>query len=66
MGCTSCGCPTPRRKCRTCSILDRAEEQAKRDAARDSDRPECPSCGGVTSGDEIVCADCRSTGGETA
>lgn len=64
MGCISCGCSTSRRKCRQCEILDRAEEQAKRDAVRDRDRPKCPSCGGVTSGSDVVCADCRPTGGD--
>lgn len=66
MGCLSCGCSTARRKCRNCELLDRAEAQARRDAERDQDQPECPSCGGVTSGADIVCADCRPTGGESA
>lgn len=65
MGCISCGCSTSRRKCRKCATLDRAEERTRRDAA-DRDWPECPSCGGRTSGSDVVCADCRSTGGDQA
>lgn len=66
MGCISCGCSTPRRQCRKCAILDRVEEQARRDASTDRDGPKCPSCGSRTSGSDVVCADCRSTGGEQA
>lgn len=66
MGCIKCGCSTPRRKCRECALLDRVEEQAKLDAERDREWSECPSCGGITSGDGVVCANCRSTGGESA
>lgn len=64
MGCIKCGCATSRRKCRKCAILDRAEEAARRDAEADRDQPTCPSCGGSTSGSDVVCADCRSSGGD--
>lgn len=66
MGCVNCGCPTPRRKCKECALLDRVEEQANRDAERDRDWPECPECGGITSGTDVVCANCRTVGGDEA
>ena len=28
-GCVNCGAPTPNRKCRECSLMDRAEEIAE-------------------------------------
>lgn len=28
MGCVTCGCPTPRRECKQCTIERRAEERA--------------------------------------
>lgn len=58
-GCVICGRPTPRRKCRTCEIEERAEERAEADRC---DHPECPSCGGATSAEGVVCYRCRRGG----
>ncbi|GAB3321367.1 hypothetical protein [Haloplanus salinarum] len=59
-GCVTCGRPTPRRKCRACEIDERAAERAKH---RDDDHPECPSCGGRTSGEGVKCYRCRRADG---
>lgn len=34
-GCVDCGAPTPNRKCRECSLMDRAEEMAELVQERD-------------------------------
>lgn len=53
-GCVKCGAPTPNRKCRECSRMDRAEEAARiaqegfeeddADLQADGGRPFCASC----------------------
>jgi hypothetical protein len=60
-GCVSCGARTPRRKCLECSRSDRLEERAR---SRE-ETPECPSCGGPTSGDGVECYRCRGDRVET-
>jgi len=39
-GCVNCGAPTPNRKCRECSLMDRAEEAARYENDRDEDGEE--------------------------
>ena len=56
-GCISCGAPTPRRKCKQCSLADHAEELVD-DV---DDYPECPECGGETSGEGVECYKCRKS-----
>ena len=60
--CVQCGRPTPRRTCRDCSRADRLEDAAD---YLDGDAYECPSCGGETSGEGVVCYRCRGDGLET-
>ncbi|WP_311174094.1 hypothetical protein [Halobellus ordinarius] len=50
-GCVSCSAPTPRRKCKQCSLVDRAEELVD-DV---DDYPECPECGGETTAEGVEC-----------
>ncbi|WP_380692193.1 hypothetical protein [Salinirubellus salinus] len=42
--------------------MERAEEAARYGA--DPEWADCPECGGITSGEGIVCADCRKSGSE--
>jgi len=55
MSCRKCGCSTPRRTCRECELADRAEDMMERGV----EWADCPQCGGITSAEGIVCADCR-------
>ncbi len=59
MGCRKCGCRTPNRICRECERMERAEEVARRDCGPELFPADCPECGGPTSGEGVVCADCR-------
>lgn len=59
MTCAHCGMSTPRRVCRECERLERAEEAAARD---DETYYECPSCGRDTTGEDVECYRCRSDG----
>lgn len=54
MNCMDCGQQTRNGdRCRQCVLDDRYAEP------RDRDWAECPDCGGITSGQDVVCADCR-------
>lgn len=50
-GCLECGQPTPKARCKLCRV--------EHTAATDHEFYECPDCGGVTSGEDVTCADCR-------
>lgn len=60
MTCIHCGSPTPRRVCRGCARLQRADEAADRD---DEAYYECPGCGRETTGEGVLCYRCRSSEG---
>jgi hypothetical protein len=60
-GCVSCGAPTQRRKCRECALSKRATERAEEPESL----PDCPSCGGDTSGEGVTCYKCRGDRVET-
>ncbi len=59
MGCRKCGCRTPKRVCRECERMERAEEAARNGSPWAVCKAECPECGGPTSGEGVVCAGCR-------
>jgi hypothetical protein len=48
-----CGAATTRQQCEDCELAERYE------GAPDHDDPECPTCGGRTSGAGVECAGCR-------
>jgi hypothetical protein len=54
MGCDLCGKATPRSRCRQCAL--RTSEEAV-DVV--DEYPECPECGGTTSGEGVLCYRCR-------
>jgi len=57
MPCEKCGRRTPRQRlCKQCGQEDQQDERA----GGEYDWGTCPECGGLSSSDEVVCADCRS------
>ncbi|MFB6114383.1 MAG: hypothetical protein ABEJ58_09835 [Halodesulfurarchaeum sp.] len=55
MSCELCGAPKTRRFCRVCESLDRLEDRLE----ENREHPECPECGGSTSGAGVRCYRCR-------
>ena len=55
-GCLRCGHRSKGRLCRQCEADERAADRA---ANRSDDHPECPTCGGSTSGQGVECYRCR-------
>jgi len=56
MPCEKCGRPTPRQRlCKQCG----QEKQQDERTGREVDWGTCPECGGLSSSDDVVCADCR-------
>jgi hypothetical protein len=53
--CLECGVQCTGRWCSECE----AEQTAPDLTHPDGEKPECPTCGGRTSGDGVVCAQCR-------
>lgn len=56
MGCKMCGCSTPRRLCKVC---DRMKNRPSINEMDFSDEPICPTCDRITSGEGVVCFECR-------
>lgn len=57
MSCHRCGKRTDKRLCRDCA-LDEQFAESRSDSSQK--HFECPRCGGLSSGKDVVCFRCRS------
>lgn len=64
MGCNKCGRRTTRSQ--LCKLCAREERRKNYKSVYELTRAECPRCNGVTSGEGVVCANCRRDGGDDA
>jgi len=60
-GCQDCSRPCQGARCPECRVEHSAPDLTR----EDGDEPECPDCSGRTSGEGVVCSQCRSADDET-